>query len=147
MKSKSYVGINIQFPISKLIISGEKTVETRTYPIPSDYINQEMVLVETPGKYGKFKSRAVAIIKFGPSFEYKSESDFYADSKRHCVNSDSPWAWDPLKGKWGWPVKVIRTFRAPQQISQRLGIKFTKNIEINLEQISSSQLPDQGPFL
>lgn len=130
MKSKAYVGINIQFPISRLILSGEKTIETRTYPIPSGYINQEMILVETPGKSGKFKSRAIAIIKFGPSFEYKSEAAFYADSGHHCVDPNSPWAWDPQKGKWGWPVQVIKTFRAPKPVKQRLGIKFTKNIEL-----------------
>ena len=31
-KKKSYVGINIQFPISQLIVDGKKTIETRTYP-------------------------------------------------------------------------------------------------------------------
>jgi hypothetical protein len=130
MKKHLYSGINIQFPISNLILSGKKTIETRTYPIPSHYINQEIILVETPGKSGKFKSRAIAIIKFGPSFEYKSKKDFYSDTIRHCVTSDSPWAWDAKKGKWGWPVQIIKTFRAPIIIKKRLGIKFTKNLEI-----------------
>lgn len=130
MKKKTLTGINIQFPISSLILSGKKTIETRTYPIPAHYIGQEMALVETPGKEGKFKARAIAIIKFGPSFRYKSKTEFYADSSYHCVTPNSPWAWDAKKGKWGWPVQVIKILKNPKQISKRVGIKYTNNIEI-----------------
>ena len=127
---KSYPGLNVQHPISRLIINGTKTVETRTYPIPEGYIGQEMALVETPGKSGKFKSRVIGIVKFGTSFKYQTKLKFYADSARHCVMPDSPWAWDTNKGKWGWPVTVIEIFKTPKSIKKRLGIKFTKGIVI-----------------
>ena len=131
MEMKSLTGINIQFPISKMILEGSKIIETRTYPIPKQYIGQEMVLVETPGKDGKFKSRAVAIVKFGPSFKYNSKAEFYADSVRHRVTPDSPWAWNAKKGKWGWPLEVVRKFEQPLSIHKRLGIKYTKNLEVD----------------
>ena len=38
-------GINIQFPISQLILSGDKTVETRTYPIPERYLGVDLALI------------------------------------------------------------------------------------------------------
>ena len=130
MRKKLYSGINIQFPISRLILDGKKTIETRTYPIPLHYINTEIVLVETPGKEGKFKSRAVAIIKFGASFKYSSKSDFHKDFDRHHVTPTSLWAWDSKKEKWGWPVEVIRILKVPIQIKKRIGIKYTNDISI-----------------
>jgi hypothetical protein len=132
MKSKSYVGINIQYPISRLILEGSKTIETRTYPIPKNYIGQEMALVETPGKEGGFKSRVVAIIKFGSSFKYESKSKFYLDTYRHCVTPDSQWAWDPKKEKWGWSVLEVRALKKPIPITKRIGIKYTKDLLLKI---------------
>lgn len=128
MKNKTYPGINIQYPISKLIIGGNKSVETRTYPLPDNYVGKEMALIETPGKLGNFKSRVVAIITFGPSFKYENKTKFYADMDRHFVAPDSLWAWNPLKPKWGWPIIHIRVLKRKKEITQRLGIKYTKNI-------------------
>jgi hypothetical protein len=79
--SKSYTGINIQFPISRLIIEGQKIIETRTYPIPPDFVGKEMLLIETPGRPKKFQARIIAVIKFKESFKYKSKTDFY---RRNC---------------------------------------------------------------
>jgi hypothetical protein len=129
MKKKSYTGINIQWPISDLIINGEKIIETRTYSLPEKYLNQEMLLIETPGRNGKFKARIIAIIKFTQSFKYTSKKVFYSDVKRHCVSKDSKWAWTD-KPKWGWEVKVIKKLNKPITFKGNKGIVYTKNIEI-----------------
>ena len=125
---KEYVGINIQYPISELIVSGVKTVETRTYPIPKKYVGRDMVLIETPGKKGKFKARMVALIRFGDSFEYKSKAAFYRDCKSHCVTAGSLWAWQDSVPKWGWPIEIIRIFKKPLSLQKRSGIKFSTGI-------------------
>ena len=130
MNFKNIPGINIQAPISRLILEGLKTVETRTYPIPEAYLNKEMYLVETPGKDKKFKARVVAIIKFVNCFKYQSKAEFYRDSDRHMVSIDSPWAWAG-KDKWGWEVEVIEIV-AEKPILQRRGIVFTKNISLDI---------------
>lgn len=130
MKKRKLTGINIQFPISQLILDGKKIIETRLYPIPPTYVDQEMALVETPGKSGKFKSRIIAIITFGPSVKYESETQFYKDSKRHCVTPDSPWAWIDSKPKWGWPIIKVQPLKKPVSVEKRLGIKYTKNLSI-----------------
>ncbi|MDH4467957.1 MAG: ASCH domain-containing protein [Bacteriovoracaceae bacterium] len=126
---KTYPGINIQFPISQLILEGKKTIETRTYPIPKKYLGQELLMIETPGKAGSFKARAVAIIKFSKCYKYKSKSEFYADSKKHRVNPDSPWAWKD-KSKWGWIITHIDLLDRPIELKKEKGIVFTKEIDL-----------------
>ena len=124
---KHYTGINIQYPISQLILSGEKTIETRTYKCPIALLDKPVLLIETPGRSGKFKARAVALAKFTSCFEYKNESQFYRDSKRHFVTRDSQWKWKD-KTKWGWEIELISIFKTPQTISQPKGIRYTNNI-------------------
>ena len=127
MTKKIYTGINIQWPISREILAGRKSIETRIYPIPSKYLNQEMLLIETPGTQGKFKARAVAIIRFTKCFKYKSPKSFYADYSQHLIDKDSPWAWQD-KPKWGWQVEVVKTIDPPIAFLGRKGIVYTKNI-------------------
>ena len=50
-------GLNVQAPWTGLLISGEKSVETRSYPLPKKYVGEKLALVETPGKSGSFKRR------------------------------------------------------------------------------------------
>jgi hypothetical protein len=121
-------GINIQSPISELIASGEKIVETRTYEIPANYLNKEIYLIETPGKSRDFKARAIAIIKFTSCFPYGSKKEFYDDFDRHKVNKDSAWAWKD-KPKWGWEVLLIKKI-PPKIVTSKRGIVFTKKIEL-----------------
>ncbi len=130
MNKKIYVGINIQIPISRLIIEGKIPIETRTYKIPPNYIAKEMLLVETPGKTGKFKSRIIAIIKFSSSFKYNSEAEFYEDLKRHCVKPNTIWSWKDDKPKYGWPVTVIKVLSKTIPMKKKNGIKYTKNLTL-----------------
>lgn len=124
-----FTGINIQFPISQLILSGEKTIETRTYQLPEKFENKELLIIETPGKLGNFKSRIVGIIVFSESFEYKSKKEFYKDSLRHFVDKNSEWAWKEKK-KWGWVIRKVTVFDKPQPLHKRPGIVYTTNISI-----------------
>ena len=126
--SETYTGLNIQWPISKLILSGEKTIETRTYPLPEKHLNKILVLVETPGKNGGFVARTIALIQITGCFKYNSKKEFYADYKYHKVSTDSPWAWSNIKPKWAWQVKVVKKLN-PKIVSQK-GIVFRKNISI-----------------
>lgn len=131
---KSYTGINIQWPISQLIMSGQKTVETRTYPIPKKYIGQLMLVIETPGKSNSFSARICGIIVFDESFKYSSKKHFESDIGRHFVESDSPWAWNK-KEKWGWPILSVQLFEKYKPAPPKKGIKFTTNIRIDSKQL------------
>lgn len=136
MAKKTFSGINIQWPISELILSGKKTIETRTYPIPPKYLNAEMILIETPGKSGKFKARLRGIIKFTNCYKYRNKTAFYKDNGKHFVTPDSEWAWTD-KDKWGWDVQVIKLFKTPINLDAPKGIKYTKNIQLDIKHIYS----------
>ena len=129
-RKKTYSGINIQWPISRDILSGRKIIETRTYPIPNKYLDEEMLLIETPGPHGDFKARIIAIIKFIECFKYPSMKAFYADYPLHLINKKSHWAWKE-KAKWGWRVKVIETMSNPIIPLKNRGIVYTKSISLN----------------
>jgi hypothetical protein len=130
MKMKHYVGINIQYPISRLIPEGKKTIETRSYPIPPDFIGTEMAIIETPGRNGRFKARIVGLITFGDSFRYRSSDDFYKDTPLHCVDSRSEWKWTDNKAKWGWPILNVRPLSEAKPAPLKKGIKYTKGIAL-----------------
>lgn len=127
-EDNTYTGLNIQWPISKLVLSGDKIIETRTYPIPNKYLNKSLVLVETPGKNGNFKARSVALIRIVECFKYKNKKNFYLDYKYHKVSADSPWSWSDEKPKWGWRLEIIKKL-SPKTVSQK-GIIFRKDIKI-----------------
>lgn len=126
----SLPGLNIQYPISRLILSGEKTVETRIYPLPDIYIGREMAIIETPGKTGKFKARIVGIVVFSRCFKYKSKRQFYDDIEKHRVTPDSPWRWEPSKPKWGWEIDKVHLLKEPKTAPLKRGIVYTKDIRL-----------------
>lgn len=122
--------INIQFPISELILTGQKVVETRTYPIPKKYLNTEIFMIETPGKTGRFKARVVGILKFTKCIKYIDKEDFYLDMDKHCVTPNSQWAWQD-KPKFGWCLTVVDVFDQKISYPHKKGIRFTTNVTIN----------------
>jgi hypothetical protein len=125
---RSYPGLNIQFPISRLIIDGKKTIETRTYPLSGQYIGKEMLIIETPGRGGDFKARIVGLVVFGESFKYASKGEFYQDQQRHGVSPDSKWKWQNGKPKWGWPILRVTPFPKPKEVGKQKGIVYTREI-------------------
>ena len=50
---KTIPGVNIRWPWSKLLLEGTKTVETRSYPLPTGFVGKEIAVIETPGPNGK----------------------------------------------------------------------------------------------
>lgn len=130
MSKRKVTGINIQFPISQLILKGKKTIETRTYPIPEQYVGQEMAIIETPGPAGDFPARVVGLVTFERCFQYKNAQLFYADESKHQVSKNSPWKWNPEKPKWGWVIKIVIEFQKPKIPPRKKGIVYTKNVEV-----------------
>jgi hypothetical protein len=124
-------GLNIQVPWSTLLINGEKSVETRSYPLPKKYEGVELALIETPGKYGRFKSRIIGTITFSHSFQYPDKQSWIDDYNRHKVQElDEFYSWNPNKPKHGWVVTNIRKFAEPIVAPTQKGIVFTKNCQV-----------------
>jgi len=125
-------GLNIQIPWSTLLINGDKSVETRSYPLPEKYVGVELALIETPGKYGRFKSRIIGTITFSHSFQYPDKQSWKDDYNRHKVEEqDKFFGWNPLKSKYGWVVSDMKKFNTYKTTSQKKGIIFTHGIDIN----------------
>lgn len=118
-------------------MSGKKTVETRTYPLPQKYIGVELAIIETPGPRGKKeagidKARIVGTITFGEPFQYLSERQWKQDAKRHLVNaSDIQFSWSS-RGRivWGWSVSKVTSLRRPLIAPKKRGIVFATSCSI-----------------
>ena len=129
-------GINIQTPWSELLINGVKSVETRSYPLPEKYVGEELALIETPGRYGRFKARIIGTITFSHSFKYPDQKAWQDDYNRHCVAVDDPiYNWKDDKPKYGWVVSKVTKFDKPLDIRKRRGIIFTSGIKLKRESI------------
>jgi hypothetical protein len=127
-------GLNVQTPWSFLLINGDKSVETRSYPLPKRYEGVELALIETPGKYGRFKSRIIGTITFSHSFQYPDKQVWEADYNRHKVKEDDEfYGWNPDKNKYGWVVSNITKFDQPIPAPKTKGIIFTKNCKVPVD--------------
>lgn len=124
-------GINIQIPWSFLLINGDKSVETRSYPLPKKYEGVPLALIETPGKYGRFKSRIIGTITFSHSFEYPDKNSWKDDYNRHKVEEGDEFCdWKEDKKKYGWVVSHISKLEEPVCPPPKKGIIFTKNCKL-----------------
>jgi len=124
-------GINIQSPWSHMLINKEKCVETRSYSLPEKYVGEELALIETPGKSGKFKARVIGVITFSHSFQYSDEQEWQTDYNRHLVEQeDKIYGWKEDKEKHGWVVSDIIKFDESQPAPEKKGIIFTNNCQI-----------------
>jgi hypothetical protein len=125
--SRIVSGLNVQEPWASLLINGEKSVETRSYPLPKKYEGVELALIATPGKKRNFQSKIIGVITFSHSFQYKNIKEWLHDSNRHCIMPDSKYYWDVSKQKYGWVVSNINKFNNPIDPPAKRGIIFVSN--------------------
>ena len=130
-------GVNIQWPWSEYLLSGEKTVETRSYPLSKKHEGKWLAVIETPGPKGKKlagidKARITGKIKFKSSFRYSSKSEWLNDYERHRVKPDDKlFGYKEDKEKWGWLVEEYVSFESFQDAPLKRGIIFASACEIN----------------
>ena len=123
-------GVNIQWPWSSLIVSGQKTVETRSYKLPEKYIGKKLAIIETPGPRGKkeagiSKARIIGTVVFSGSFLYRTRAEWVADFDRHCVEiGNHQFEFDKNHEKWGWIVAEVVSFKNQKPAPVKRGIVF-----------------------
>lgn len=124
-------GINIQYPWSELILSGEKRIETRSYPIPKHLLNVKLAIIETKRNKGK-PAQIVGIINFTECYQYKDYDHWASEYDFHKVPKDDPlYGFRKEKEKWAWLIsESIRI--PPQAPPKKRGIKYAKECEISL---------------
>jgi hypothetical protein len=125
-------GLNIQAPWVEAIISGRKIIETRFYPLPAKWLGQPLVILETPGKTGRFKRRMAGFILFDKSWCYADKASFARDHVKHLVDPDDPvFGWrDDNKPKWAWPIHWVMAYAQPLPPGFRAGIRYARAVEI-----------------
>src|ERR1700758_4101536 len=98
MDKRNTPGLNIQWPWSRLILDGHKTVETRSYKLPVKYENVPLALIETPGPLGRRNgiesARVIGYVTFSTSFKYENRNQWARDLSRHRVSiNDADFSW------------------------------------------------------
>lgn len=136
-KEKVLPGINIQFPWSQKILNGEKTVETRSYAIPSKYVGKELAIIETPSpnkeKGSPSKGMIVGVVVFAQSFQYTDKAQWIADIERHRVDpSDKQFAFTKIKPKFGWPITKVERLKKPSVAPTPRGIVFASKCKVKV---------------
>lgn len=128
-------GLNIQYPWSRLILTGKKIVETRHYSLPEKHIGKEIALIETPGPEGKkigVETKIIGIIIIEKCIKYKSKKEWQGDKKRHLVeDGDKTYGYSEEKEKWGWVCKVVCEVE-PQMPPKVRGIKYAKECVVRI---------------
>ena len=135
MKSRSLPGLNIQWPWTRLILEGSKTVETRGYALPEKYVNVPLAIIETPGPKGKqfgiAQARIVGTVTFSSSFRYETFEDWAEDFDRHKVAVDNPqYKFVEGQEKWGWVIASVEVLRIERPAPAKRGIVFANDCQI-----------------
>lgn len=126
--SNRLFGLEMQQPFAEMVIAGTKTVETRSYPLPSSLLYKHICLIESmPGKdgisdlkdfaynrtceeEGESHPRILGTIAFSECFEYESEEQWRQDSEVHRVPVDTYYDWPPSR-KLEYMIKEERKER------------------------------------
>jgi hypothetical protein len=149
----SIPGITVQFPWADLILSGQKVIETRFYPLPPKWIGKPLAIIETPGLRGSFKRRVAGIAVLGESFPYANRMAFDLDHKKHLVDSFDPiFGWKSNLGpKWGWPILWVVRHQEQLPGAFRTGMRYSSAVPLFKlpaslrEVLSTSEFHIRGP--
>lgn len=122
--------LNVQRPWAMHIVSGKKSIETRTYPLPRSYIHRPILLIETPGSVKRAPSRIIGVVIFGEPFQYRDKESFDNDQLKHLVKPGDDFYWTSKSKKWGWPVVKRLTYSYAVPTAARRGIVYTREVPV-----------------
>ena len=99
-------------------MTGKKSIETRSYPLPEVLLNKIIWIIESPeGKpkksalpdtvpIGTHKLKIKGYVIFEKNVKYASKKEFDLDFEKHMVPSDSKYGkWTEENPIYGWHVK------------------------------------------
>ncbi len=115
-KNNSMMGININdkyYPFTELILSREKTIETRRTASLNAYVGKRVGIIRT----GKGKAMLVGFVTIGTPVFYKTQTEFRKDDEKHHVYEGSMYDIDE-RGKWGYPL-INPVGIIPQQVHSK----------------------------
>jgi len=147
-------GLELQSPWARLLLDGKKTIETRSYDIPSEKLlgRKIDVLESMAGTCGKSSIgniveslqevssvvKRIGWFKVSHVIKYESKVQFEDDERKHLVPKKSAYAWKEGTTIYGWVVSTCGYYndknRDSQQIS-RLFRRYRSIFEIGVEEV------------
>ena len=117
-ETQTVPGLHVRYPYAKMLLTGEKSVETRGYSLPAHRINKTVALIETPGPdRTRPKARVVGTITFKAVKVYADKKAWAADTKNHRVLPSSSFGFLPF----GWVVGKTVLFKEPVALVHKGG--------------------------
>jgi len=125
------IGLDVQIPWSAKLLSGEKSIETRSYPLPLEFLGLELAILESPEKVGLWVEGAAAFsdpllcatqqaasvvgtVSFSASKRYVLKEEWIKDRAAHGVyEEEGVMGWKDCQEKWAWVVSRVRAFPEP----------------------------------
>ena len=124
------------------ILSGDKTIETRSSPTLHPYVGKRLGLVRT----GKGKAQVVGYVTIGKPKLYTSQKAFDAATDKHLVAPDSPFHITQSKSgtKWGYPLLDVEQVE-PRNLVDGTGVAPNPRVARKLQKLrySAEQQPQQ----
>lgn len=118
-------------------MSGEKTIETRRYNLPSKYLGKPLAIIETPGPNGKKlgnvqKASIIGVMTISSTYEYKTEAHWKREYKLHKVPINDPqYKFEVGIARWAWTVTDLIILSEPCPAPLKRGIIFAKECSVN----------------
>jgi hypothetical protein len=119
-------GLNIQYPYSRLIMAGLKTLEARRYALGHRNIARNMeplFLIETPGARhardamvpeslqlppAPDHAQVVAVLCFSSSTQFATVEEWNGQRTQHRIKEGSPLDWDGGSPMYQWSIHSCR---------------------------------------
>ena len=81
---------------------GHKTIETRGYPPPTQYLGRAIAVVETGRRR---RGQVIGFVKITGWKLYRYESEWADDYERHWIGKeDELYGWGSTRRKYGWEM-------------------------------------------
>ena len=154
-------GINIQYPFSRLILSGVKTVEVRTYRLGDRNlggVNEDLFLIETPGSRnlkGALLDRrypiglppsvaqVIGIVRFSSSEQYANKPtsryqwhmpSWNKHRSKHRIKEGGHYDWNRKDAMYAWHVDNVQPFSEPVPAGEKglWGYRRHRTLEVTL---------------
>ncbi len=118
-------GLEMQHPYSEFVLTGQKSIESRAYPLPEALINVKIEILQSekgqdgvsavPDRVTLHKSsdnnsslqsplQRIGWVTFAKCIQYTSLEEFEADQDKHLVDPNSGYGWNDERPMYGWVV-------------------------------------------
>ena len=118
-------GLEMQQPYSEFVLNGQKSIESRAYPLPEALIDVKIEILQSEKGQDRVSSvpdrvilqkssdnsssiqsplKRIGWVKFAKCIQYKSLERFEADQEKHLVDPNSGYSWNDDRPMYGWVV-------------------------------------------